>query len=35
MSVIDTNVQTYFRYNSEIRRYISPAHKLRAIPDVE
>ena len=35
MSVIDTNVQVHFRYNSEIRRYISPAHKLRAIPDVE
>jgi len=33
--IIDANVQPYFRYNSEIRRYISPAHKLRAIPDVE
>ena len=35
MSIIDTNVQPHFRYNSEIRRYLSPAHKLRAIPDVE
>ncbi len=33
--VIDTNVQPHFRHNSEIRRYLSPAHKLRAIPDVE
>ncbi len=33
--VIDANVQPHFRYNAEIRRYLSPAHKLRAIPDVE
>ena len=33
--IVDTNVQPHFRYNSEIRRYLSPAHKLRAIPDVE
>lgn len=33
--VIDTNVQPHFRYNAEIRRYIEPAYKLRAIPDVE
>jgi predicted TIM-barrel fold metal-dependent hydrolase len=33
--VIDTNVQPHFRYNAEIRRYISAAHQLRAIPDVE
>jgi predicted TIM-barrel fold metal-dependent hydrolase len=33
--VIDANVQPHFRYNSEIRRYLPPAHKLRAIPDVE
>jgi len=35
MTVIDTNVQPHFRHNSEIRRYLPPAHKLRAIPDVE
>jgi uncharacterized protein len=33
--IIDTNVQPHFRYNAEIRRYISDVHKLRAIPDVE
>ena len=33
--IIDANVQPHFRYNSEIRRYLSPPHKLRAIPDVE
>jgi len=33
--IIDANVQPYFRYNAEIRRYLSPAHKLRSIPDVE
>ena len=33
--IIDASVQPHFRYNSEIRRYLSPAHKLRAIPDVE
>lgn len=33
--VIDTNVQPHFRYNAEIRRYLDPASKLRAIPDVE
>lgn len=33
--VIDANVQPHFRYNSEIRRYLPAAHKLRAIPDVE
>jgi uncharacterized protein len=33
--VIDANVQPHFRYNAEIRRYLPPAHKLRAIPDVE
>jgi len=30
MTVIDTNVQPHFRHNSEIRRYLPPAHKLRA-----
>jgi predicted TIM-barrel fold metal-dependent hydrolase len=33
--VIDANVQPHFRYNAEIRRYLSPAHKLRSVPDVE
>jgi uncharacterized protein len=33
--VIDTNVQPHFRYNSEIRRYLPAAYKLRSIPDVE
>ena len=33
--IIDANVQPYFRYNAEIRRYLPTAHKLRAIPDVE
>jgi len=33
--VIDANVQPHFRYNAEIRRYLSAAHKLRSIPDVE
>ena len=33
--IVDANVQPHFRYNSEIRRYLSPPHKLRAIPDVE
>ena len=33
--IIDREVQPHFRYNSEIRRYLSPSHKLRAIPDVE
>lgn len=33
--IIDANVQPHFRYNSEIRRYLSPSHRLRAIPDVE
>lgn len=33
--IIDANVQPHFRYNSEIRRYLPAAHKLRAIPDVE
>jgi predicted TIM-barrel fold metal-dependent hydrolase len=28
-------VQPHFRYNAEIRKYIAPAHTLRAIPDVE
>ena len=35
MTVIDTNVQPHFRYNSEIRKYLAPTHKLRSIPDVE
>jgi predicted TIM-barrel fold metal-dependent hydrolase len=35
MTVIDANVQPHFRYNAEIRRYLAPAYKLRAIPDVE
>ena len=33
--IIDTNVQPHFRYNAEIRRYLSAPHKLRSIPDVE
>ena len=33
--IIDANVQPHFRYNSEIRRYLSAPHKLRAVPDVE
>ena len=33
--IIDANVQPHFRYNSEIRRYLPAAHRLRAIPDVE
>ena len=33
--IIDTNVQPHFRYNSEIRKFLAPAHKLRSIPDVE
>src|SRR5690348_639106 len=33
--IIDANVQPHFRYNAEIRRYLPPEHKLRAIPDVE
>ena len=33
--VIDTSVQPHFRYNAEIRKYLSPTHKLRSIPDVE
>ena len=33
--IVDANVQPNFRYNSEIRRYLAPPHKLRAIPDVE
>ena len=33
--VIDSGVQPHFRYNAEIRRYLSPTHKLRSIPDVE
>jgi len=33
--VIDAGVQPHFRYNAEIRRYLSPTHKLRSIPDVE
>src|SRR6201996_5426428 len=33
--IIDANVQPHFRYNAEIRRYLSAEHKLRAIPDVE
>src|SRR6202048_3248247 len=33
--VIDAGVQPHFRYNSEIRKYLSPSHKLRSIPDVE
>ena len=33
--IIDANVQPHFRYNAEIRRYLSPTHKLRSIPDVE
>ena len=33
--VIDTNVQPHFRYNAEIRKFIDPAYKTRAIPDVE
>src|SRR5215213_11659586 len=33
--IIDANVQPHFRYNAEIRRYLSPAHKLRSVPDVE
>jgi uncharacterized protein len=32
---IDANVQPHFRYNAEIRRYLSPSYQLRAIPDVE
>jgi len=35
MTVIDANVQPHFRYNSEIRKYLAPTHKLRSIPDVE
>ena len=35
MTIIDANVQPHFRFNSEIRRYLSAPHKLRAIPDVE
>jgi uncharacterized protein len=35
MTIIDANVQPHFRYNAEIRRYLSPTHKLRSIPDVE
>ena len=35
MNTIDTNVQPHFRYNAEIRRYLSAPHKLRSIPDVE
>jgi predicted TIM-barrel fold metal-dependent hydrolase len=33
--VIDAGVQPHFRYNAEIRKYLSPTHKLRSIPDVE
>lgn len=33
--IIDTNVQPHFRHNAEIRRFIAPAYKNRAIPDVE
>ncbi|HXL60806.1 MAG TPA: amidohydrolase, partial [Mycobacterium sp.] len=33
--VIDAGVQPHFRYNAEIRKYLSPSHKLRSIPDVE
>ena len=33
--IFDANVQPHFRYNSEIRRYLAPTHKLRSIPDVE
>jgi predicted TIM-barrel fold metal-dependent hydrolase len=33
--IIDANVQPHFRYNSEIRKFLAPAHKLRSIPDVE
>ncbi|MDT7759775.1 MAG: uncharacterized protein QOH27_5673 [Mycobacterium sp.] len=33
--VIDTNVQPHFRYNAELRKFIDPAYKTRAIPDVE
>lgn len=35
MTVIDASVQPHFRYNAELRRYLSDPHKLRAIPDVE
>jgi uncharacterized protein len=33
--IIDANVQPHFRYNSEIRKFLAPAHKLRSVPDVE
>ncbi|OBB03382.1 amidohydrolase [Mycobacteriaceae bacterium 1482268.1] len=33
--IIDTNVQPHFARNAEIRKFIDPAHRLRAIPDVE
>ncbi|MBV9092226.1 MAG: amidohydrolase [Mycobacteriaceae bacterium] len=33
--VIDANVSPHFRYNAEIRRYLPPSYRLRAIPDVE
>src|SRR4029077_8698392 len=33
--VIAAGAQPHFRYNAEIRRYLSPTHKLRSIPDVE
>ena len=33
--IIDANVQPHFRYNAEIRKYVSPAYQQRAIPDVE
>ncbi|MCP9273033.1 amidohydrolase family protein [Mycolicibacterium arenosum] len=33
--IIDTNVQPHFKHNAEIRKFIDPAYRTRAIPDVE
>lgn len=35
IALIDANVTPNFRYNAEIRKFIDPAFKTRAIPDVE
>lgn len=33
--IVDTNVQPHFAHNAEIRKFIDPAYRTRAIPDVE